>query len=131
MKETNPIFRLSDLLNWLGKSILFVGLITISGLTPESSISNAQPTQTELSEARSAFLKKTFSLEKVFSKSLDLLLSSNSKINFTYCLHHYRNKIALKLESTSRELPTFEKEGFLIYYTTSKSEEFHIDQQKG
>ncbi|NBW35805.1 MAG: hypothetical protein EBR30_12450 [Cytophagia bacterium] len=131
MKETNFIFRLSDLLNYVGKSILFVGLITFSGLIPESSISNAQPTQTELSEARSAFLKKTFSLEKVFGFSVDLVLPSNSKINFTYCLHHYRNKIALKLVGTSKELPTFEREGFLIYYATSQSAEFHTDQQKG
>lgn len=131
MKETHSIFRLSDLLNWVGKSILFVGLITFSGLIPESSISNAQPNQTELSEARTAFLKKTFSLEKVFSLSVDLVLPSNSKINFTYCLHHYRNKIAIKLVGTSKELPTFEREGFLIYYATSQSEEFHTDQQKG
>jgi hypothetical protein len=131
MKETNPIFGLSDLLKWLGKSILFVGLITFSGLIPESGISSAEPTQTEICEARSTFLKKTFSLEKVFSKSLDLLLPSNSKINIAYFLYHQKNIIALKLEGTSKELPTFEMEGFLIYYATSKSEEFHIEQQKG
>lgn len=131
MKETNPIFGLSNLLKWIGKSILFVGLITFSGLIPESGISNAEPTQTEICEVRSTFLKKTFSLKKVFSKAQDSLLSTNSKINFAYFLYHQKNIIALKLEGTSKELPTFEIEGFLRYYSTSKSEEFHIDQQKG
>ena len=132
MKRSKDVITKNGLLKWLTKTVLVLGLTTFSGHVSEFRLYNSEPIKTELNEVRKVSSKRTVNFKQVFAGLNFSVLHSTSRTDiFTSLLLYQENRIAIKLKSNFKQLPTNEQTGFLIYYSSDSSEEFNTNPLKG
>jgi len=130
MKGTKDSIVINGPLKWLTRTVLVFGLIAFQGHVSEFRLHNSEPTKTELNDHRRISFKRTVNYQKTFQDLSGSLLTSRTEL-FASLLLHQENKIAVKLRSILEEQPTNEQAGFLIHYSTDRSEEFCTSHLKG
>jgi hypothetical protein len=132
MKRNKDISKQKGLLKWLMKTILVAGLFTFSGHVSAVRPYTFEPTKTEVNEARRVSSKRTVTFIKVVDAlACPILQSPLPPANFTFFLRYQENRIAAKLKDNVKEPPTDEHDGFLLYYSIERSEEFHVNRIRG